>query len=360
MYINRISIFERHSHMEEYWNILIFLFISVATLIVFSLRSRRWKRLPMPPGPSGYPIIGNMMTMNKLTHRHLAHLAQRYGGLFHLRLGLLNVFVVSTPDIAQQVLQVHDKSFANRPVGKAMRYLSYDRANMAFANYGPFWRQMRKLCVMRVFSRKRTESWVSVRDEVESTVRSVAAEAGQSVNIGELVFSLTMNITFRAAFGTTFTSNQDRFLSILQEFSKLFGSFNLGDFFPFLGWLDLQGMDDRLRNARRDLDRFIDVIIDRHINNPKIDSNSNSKSDAYELDMDMVDDMIDFLGESTDAGDGDNNNNLPGPLRLTKNNIKAIIMVGIRNNVYIKQYSFFNYVCAYVNINNRSARIDRM
>lgn len=59
---------------------------------------------------------------------------------------------------------------------------------MAFAHYGPFWRQMRKVCVMKVFSRKRAESWASVRDEVDKMVRSV------SCNVGKLtrIFTLAM------------------------------------------------------------------------------------------------------------------------------------------------------------------------
>jgi ferulate-5-hydroxylase len=36
---------------------------------------------------------------------------------------------------------------------------------MAFAHYGTFWRQMRKLCAMKLFSRRRAETWVAVHDE---------------------------------------------------------------------------------------------------------------------------------------------------------------------------------------------------
>jgi len=54
---------------------------------------------------------------------------------------------------------------------------------MAFAHYGPFWRQMRKVCVMKVFSRKRAESWASVRDEVDKMVRSVSCNVGKLLHI---------------------------------------------------------------------------------------------------------------------------------------------------------------------------------
>ncbi|KAK8956726.1 Cytochrome P450 84A1 [Platanthera zijinensis] len=258
-----------------------------------------------------------MLLMNNLTHRGLAKLADHYGGLLHLRLGFLHAVAVSTPEIAKQVLQVQDNLFSNRPATIAITYLTYNRADMAFAHYGPFWRQMRKLCVVKLFSRKRAESWASVRDEVNATVRTLAdkAAAGSPVNVGELVFSLTMNITFRAAFGSQSSRNEEEFLAILQEFSKLFGAFNIGDFIPWLRWFDPNRINERLKKARVSLDRFIDAIIDHHRRNPK-------PVDA--VDADMVDDMLAFFVDraAEETADG-------GPevyIKLTKDNIKAIIM----------------------------------
>lgn len=217
---------------------------------------------------------------------------------------------------------MQDQAFSNRPAGKAIRYLTYQRADMAFAHYGPFWRQMRKLCVMRLFSRRRSESWESVRDKVDSTVRFLAnrknTEISAPVNVGELVFNLTTNIIFRAAFGSTSNSDQSKFISILQEFSKLFGAFNIGDFFPFLGWMDLQGMNQRLEKARGSLDQFIDSVIDDHIRNPK-------PNDA--VNNDMVDDMIAFLDTEDAAVAGTSyKNDSQSSFKITKNNMKAIIM----------------------------------
>ncbi|PIA55962.1 hypothetical protein AQUCO_00700344v1 [Aquilegia coerulea] len=254
-----------------------------------------------------------MFMLDQLTHRGLAQLAKQYGGLFHLQSGVLHMVVVSTPEMARQVLQVQDNILPNHPANIAINYLTYDRADMAFAHYGPFWRQMRKLCVMKLF-----KSWGSVRDEVETTIQALASKAGSPVNIGEMVFGLTRNIIYRAAFGLSSNENQDEFVAILQEFSKLFGAFNIADFFPFLSRLDLQGLNKRLVKARNSLDKFIDNIIDDHM-----EKNYKNISNAEENDTDMVDDLLSFYSE---RGKENETNDLQNPLSLTRDNIKAIIM----------------------------------
>ncbi|CAN0924810.1 Cytochrome P450 84A1 [Linum grandiflorum] len=180
-------------------------------IIILFLRHGRSSRLPLPPGPRGLPIIGNMLMMDQLTHHGLAKLAKQYGGLFHLRMGNIHMMTVSTSDIAKQVLKVHDNIFSNRPANIAINYLTYDRSDMAFAHYGPFWRQMRKITVMKLFSRRRAESWDSVRDEISYMVQTVAANpTGNPINVGELIFTFTMNLTYKAAFGTTSNNNNNQ------------------------------------------------------------------------------------------------------------------------------------------------------
>ncbi|KAF2290823.1 hypothetical protein GH714_015648 [Hevea brasiliensis] len=255
------------------------LFLIVPLLFLLGLISLLRRRLRYPPGPKGLPIIGNLLMMDQLTHRGLAKLAKEYGGLFHLRMGNIHMFAVSSPEIARQVLQVQDNIFSNRPATIAISYLTYDRADMAFAHYGPFWRQMRKLCVMKLFSRKRAESWESVRDENEG---------------------------------------QDEFIQILQEFSKLFGAFNIADFIPWLGWIDPQGLklNSRLAKARKSLDRFIDLIIDEHMHKSKQGNVSDDNSD-------MVDDLLAFYSDEPKVNESDD---LQNSFKLTRDNIKAIIM----------------------------------
>ncbi|KAI0498479.1 hypothetical protein KFK09_019366 [Dendrobium nobile] len=261
-----------------------------------------------------------MLLANKMTHRGLTYLADRFTdgrGLLGLRLGHLNTLTISTPLMAKQALKIHDVVFSNRPASIAITYLTYNRADMAFAHYGPTWRHMHKLCVTKLFSHRHKNSWFSVRREVSSTVVVISNCSGRPVCIGEMIFSLAKNIIFSAAFGSHSHGNED-LIGIIQEFSKLFGAFNIGDFFPWLRWLDLNGLNKRLKKARLELDYFIDKIIEEHRENPK------AKDD---VNRDMVDEMLDFLKDTevigkSNFGQAEELKNLG----LTRDNIKAIIM----------------------------------
>ncbi|EAZ16664.1 hypothetical protein OsJ_32139 [Oryza sativa Japonica Group] len=251
----------------------------VVTVAVLIMRMQRRRAAPFPPGPKPLPIVGNMAMMDQLTHRGLAALAKEYGGLMHLRLGRLHAFA---------------------RVDAGVRA----RAGAAPRRGSPCATSPRRSCA------------------------PVAASRGEAaVNLGELIFNLTKNVIFRAAFGTRDGEGHDEFIAILQEFSKLFGAFNIGDFIPWLSWADTNGINARLVAARTALDRFIDKIIDEHMERGK------NPDDA---DADMVDDMLAFLAEAKPhagkaaaaaAGAGDGADDLQNTLRLTRDNIKAIIMV---------------------------------
>lgn len=293
--------------------VAIYALIALITFLFIS-----WiRRKPLPPGPMGWPIIGNMLMMDQLTHRGLASLAKKYGGILHLKMGFGHTIAISSPEMAKEVLQVKDNIFANRPATIAIRYLTYDGADMAFTDYGPFWRQMRKLCVMKLFSRRRAESWDSVRDEVDTMVKATVINSGLPVNLGELVFGLTHDIIYRAAFGSISHEGKEEFIRILQEYTKLFGAFNLADFIPWLGFIDPAGLNTRLPAARAALDHFIDKIIDEHLSKGKKIGDEDAESD-------MVDEMLAFYSEEGKVNEDDD---LQNAIKLTRDNIKAIIMV---------------------------------
>ena len=296
---------------------LIWLFLASVALVII-LQRRRPGDLPLPPGPKPMPIIGNMMMVDQLTHRGLASLAEQYGGLLHLRIGRLPVIVVTTPELAREVLQSPNGAFSNRPATVAIDYLTYGRSDLAFAHGGAHVRRMRKLCATTLFSRRRAETWLAVRDGYGGALaRAVARRSGEAVEIGELVFSHTVGVIFRAAFSLSARDEDDEergldeFIGILRVFSRIMGEFHVGDFIPWLGWLGRRGFNRRLYSARSALDGFINKIVDDHVRRGK-----------NPADADLVDGLLGLLADSeANLASGKDT------LRFTGDNVKAMILV---------------------------------
>ncbi|KAM0923101.1 hypothetical protein ACQ4PT_005756 [Festuca glaucescens] len=301
--------------MECLQDPLIWLFFASLAFLVLQRRSHG--NPPLPPRPKPLPIISNMLMGDQFTHRGLAVLAKRYGGLLHLRVGSLRIFVVSTPDLAREVLQTQDTDFSHRPATAAVRYLTYGLSDLALAHSGStYWRQMRKLCATKLFSRRRPETWLAVHDGYGALARAVGKSNGEAMNLGDLIFSHTVRVIFRAAFSTVYDDHGlEKFVSMFPEFSKLLEAFYIGDFFPWLGWMGRRGFQRRLRTAREALGEFLDKIIDEHV------TRSKNPNDA-DADADMVDGLLAFVSQANQARGNDGED---GPC-FTRDNVKAVMM----------------------------------
>ena len=61
--------------------------------------------------------------------------------------------------------------------------LSYNYSDLAFSPYGEYWREIRKLCVLELFSVKRVKSFRFVReDEVDSLMDSISQSLSTSAS----------------------------------------------------------------------------------------------------------------------------------------------------------------------------------
>ncbi|KAK3443245.1 hypothetical protein EUGRSUZ_B03246, partial [Eucalyptus grandis] len=148
----------------------------------------------LPPGPPPLPIIGNLHQLGHLPHQSLWKLSKRYGPVMLIRLGSIPTVIVSSPSAAREVLKTHDLDCCSCPLLVGTGCLSYDYLDIAFVEYGDYWRELRKLCMLELFSSKRVQSFRYVREEeVGSMIKSItkSAESGTTINISENFMALT-------------------------------------------------------------------------------------------------------------------------------------------------------------------------
>ncbi|KAF7848358.1 hypothetical protein BT93_L2067 [Corymbia citriodora subsp. variegata] len=283
-------------------------------LLLLSVKNSNNKKKNLPPGPPSLPIIGNFHQLGHLPHQSLWKLSRQYGPVMLIRLGGAPTIVISSPEAAREVLKTHDLNCCSRPRLVGTGRLSYDSLDVAFVEYGNYWREVRKLCVLELFSTKRVQSFRYVREEeVGSMIESIAksAESGSLVNISEKFMALTANVTCRIAFGKAFqgTDFEDaRFMDMVHEGMAMLGSFSASDFFPRFGWIvdRFMGLHSRLEKSFHDLDILYEKVIEEHRN-----ANKSNKEEE-----DIVDSLLKMEKDQTE---------LAG-VRLKKDNIKAILM----------------------------------
>ena len=76
-------------------------------------------------------------------------------------------FPGSAPGAAEAVLRTHDHVMASRPRSLVNDIIMYGASDVAFAPYGEYWRQARKLATTHMLSAKKVRSFRSaVMDEV--------------------------------------------------------------------------------------------------------------------------------------------------------------------------------------------------
>lgn len=164
----------------------------------------------------------------------------------YLRLGTsVPAIVVSSPQAARLFLKTHDTNFISRPRIQASDYLSYGSKGMAFSEYGPYWRNIRKLCTVQLLSAAKTESFAPLRkEELGYLVQSLkeSASAGGVVDLSRKIGELVEDIATTMILGRTKEGRSNDLYSkgLVHELLALAGAFNIADYVPVLGALDLQ------------------------------------------------------------------------------------------------------------------------
>ncbi|KAJ9131524.1 hypothetical protein P3X46_035179 [Hevea brasiliensis] len=252
---------------------LVLYFIALAIFLYLCFLNLRTSHR-LPPGPKPWPLVGNLPHLGHKPHHSMAALAQKYGPLMHLRMGLVDVVVAASASVAAQFLKAHDANFSSRPPNSGAKYVAYNYQDLVFAPYGPRWRMLRKISSVHLFSGKALDDFRHVRqEEVAALTRALArASPTEAVNLGQLLNVCTTNTIGRVMLGRRVVGDgsggRDQkavdFQSMVRELMVLSGVFNISDFVPALEWLDLQGVAAKMKKLHRRFDAFLTEIVEDH------------------------------------------------------------------------------------------------
>lgn len=318
----------RSHELATGWPLLPQLLVVPLLLLLCLLSSGRRRRREQgaaerrraPPGPpKQLPVLGNLLQVGSRPHRYFQAVARRYGPIVEVQLGRVRTVVVSSPDAAKEVLRTNDLHCCSRPNSPGPRMLSYDFLDVAFSPYSDYWREMRKLFILELLSMRRVQSFAYARAaEVDRLVSSLASTPpGAAVDLSEKLYALSDGVVGTVAFGKMYGSAQferSSFQRVMDETLRVLGSFTFEDFFPasrLARFADvLTGAAGRRSRIFRQIDRFFDSVIDKHLEPERLQAG---------VQEDMVDALVKMWRE--EQADG-----YEAPHGLTRDHIKGILM----------------------------------
>jgi len=289
-------------YMDILSYILIFLLIFIVTQVFYSLfasKMRNKTNSKLPPGPFPLPIVGNLFVMNNKPHKSLAKLAKIYGPILSLKLGQVTTIVVSSAEMAKEILQTHDSLLSDRTVPHALTAFNHDQFGVGFLPLSPLWREMRKVCKNQLFSNKSLDANQCIRrkkiDELISYVSQKSLK-GEAIDMGKVAFRTSINLLSNTIFSVDFANNSagtnenKENKDLVMKMAETVGSPNMADFFPLLRLIDPQGIKKTYMFYIGKLFNVFDNIIDQRL---KL-----REGDGFVTNNDMLDSLLDISEEN--------------------------------------------------------------
>ncbi|KAI0050530.1 CyP450 monooxygenase [Auriscalpium vulgare] len=115
----------------------------------FHLQNRRRNPagLPYPPGPKGYPIIGNLLDIPKIyIYKRFREMSKELGSdIIHLQVFGFHLVVLNTKEVADDLMDKRSSIYSDRPRMPMMCELMGFDWSLGFTPYNEWWKNSRKL-----------------------------------------------------------------------------------------------------------------------------------------------------------------------------------------------------------------------
>lgn len=303
---------------------------------------------PLPPGPSPWPVIGNLPELvgNKPAFRWiLALMKEMNTSIACIRLGNTHIIPVTCPEIGREFLKRQDAVFASRPLTMGTEYSSRGFLSVATAPLGEQWKKMRRVVASEVLSPARLRWLLDKRtEEADNLVRylynqckeSYGGDIGAIIGVRGAVRQYSGNVIRKLVFNRRYFGDgqknggpgveEEEHVEALFTVLSLLYAFSVSDYMPRLRWMDLDGHEKIMKKAIKVVNKYHEPIIDERIKRWR----SSSGGEEYcnktnELPEDLLDVLI--MVKDTD-----------GKPLLTPEEIKAQTAVRL---LLLQQYQFF-------------------
>ncbi|KAL2095975.1 hypothetical protein ACEWY4_008123 [Coilia grayii] len=241
----------------------------VLLLLLLVWKRRGSRGLPLPPGPTGLPLLGNLPQVDKRApFTTFLKWSEQYGPVMTVHLGPQRFVVLTGYQTVKEALVDQADDFTGRaPVPFLNRIV---RGHGLAISNGERWRQLRRftLSTLRDFGmgRKRMEQWI--QEESRHLLDSLRETKSTLFNPTYFLSRAVSNVICALVFGERFSYDDANFLRLLHIISATirFASSPLGQLYNLFPRLmdRLPGQHHTIFNQVEELKAFITKEIQRH------------------------------------------------------------------------------------------------
>ncbi|CAL8243278.1 unnamed protein product [Lota lota] len=260
-------------------SLVVLITVCLIYMLMKFLRTEVPEGLRRLPGPKPLPIIGNVLELGDRPYLSLTAMAERYGPVFQIQIGMRPVVVLSGHETVRQALIKQGDDFAGRPDLYSFRFIN-DGKSLAFStDQAGVWRARRKLALSALRSFSTLEGTVpeyscmleehvcKEGDHLIKQLARVMAADGSFDPFRHIVVSVA-NVICGMCFGRRYGHEDQELVSLVNltdEFGKVVGSGNLADFIPLLRFLPSATMKKFLDINSR-FTAFVQRLVTDHYN----------------------------------------------------------------------------------------------
>ncbi|KAF5185468.1 Cytochrome p450 [Thalictrum thalictroides] len=299
----------------------LFFWSSICLSVVLLLQCLRGKARnscrQLPPGPRGWPLVGNLFDLGKFPHLTLFKLGNIYGPVLWLRFGVVNTVVIQSTKAAMEMFKNHDLTYSGRTIIEAMKPYNYYERSMGLAQYGPYWRVIKRLCITEMIVNKQLNETASIRRKgIDKMIQWIEEEAHNqgAVHVAHFVFIMTFNLFGNILLSRDLIDPQSdegsEFFNAMDTWMQGVGQPNVADFFPILRWFDPQGIRKKIEQNMGSAMDIVSKFLKERI--------EDQASGEQKKKRDFLDILLEYEGE----GDDD-------PVKISDKGIVILILVSL-------------------------------
>lgn len=227
------------------------------------------KKKNYPPGPAGWPLIGNVMDLSKHYHtmpQYVTNLSKTYGPIFMMNVLGQPMIYITDYDMIKEAFVKRSDEFIDRPGGIPLLTLILKSSGVLSTN-GDVWKRNRKFALhgLRDFGMGKKSIEYKIQEECRALVEEISSYGNRPWNPKTLLLNAVSNIICSIVFGHRFEYSNKKFQKLVDKVNYNLKSMSISSpAFFFESVAKISPMMKKITRNFDEVDDFIDEQIAEH------------------------------------------------------------------------------------------------